>query len=88
MPSCGSPNRGLSARLECTRTARITKQTQLLKRIEQELKEKAVLFADMFPPQDSARGHSRNSADGKSRRSRGLCSERPLRQCSAVEWSR
>lgn len=51
-------------------------------------REKAVSFADMFPLQDSAPGHSRNSADGKSRRSCGLCSERPFRQRSAVEWSR
>lgn len=47
------------------------------------LREKAVSFAYMFPPQDSAPGHSRNSADGKSRRSRGLCSESPFRQRSA-----
>lgn len=72
----------------CTPAPRIAEQIQLGSSAEaskKKIKRKSSSFAEVFPPWDSAPGHSRNSADGKSRRSRGLGSESPFRKRSAAE---
>lgn len=83
---CGSSNRVLSAKRDA-RVRDITKHSAT-RRGEQE-KRKSSLWADVFPPQDSAFAGSRGTLPMGNHDDRAAyCSMSLFRQRSATEWSR